>query len=78
MATNGLIYSTRCAQTFVCTLHHPIQDNEKHKENFIQFCMHPDMLGSMQFKVHHLLAQTDETRPLLRDPRLATVVLNAM
>jgi MoxR-like ATPase len=51
---------------------------EKHKENFIQFCMHPDMQGSMQFKVHHLLSQTEETKPLLRDARLANVVLNAM
>ena len=37
--------------------------NEKHKENFIQFCMHPDMLGSMQFKVHHLLLRQKKPNP---------------
>ena len=68
MCTNLCLYLSSDKYTFV----------ESHKENFINFCLHPDMVGSMQFKVHHLLSQSEKTKPLLRDSRLAEVVLKAM
>ena len=68
MCTNLCLYLSSEKYTF----------EERHKENFINFCLHQDMVGSMQFKVHHLLSQSESTKPLLRDARLAEVVLKAM
>ena len=72
------LLNTMCTNLCLYLSSDKYEFQEAHKENFIQFALHPDMLGSMQFKIHHLLSQSEKTKPLLRDPRLATVVLKAM